>query len=109
MLGPYNILAREKCFPCHQFRHYATKCPNQKKGSNKEHVETSTEIDEFNSYFNKDFSLISCMKSSVTNNVWYIDSRASFHMIGNKIYFTQMIEKDMQFHIKMQDDGRYLA
>lgn len=40
-------LSKIKCFQCHEFGHYATKCSNRKKGSNKEHVVASAEVDGF--------------------------------------------------------------
>lgn len=41
--------------------------------------------------------------------MWYIDSGESFHMTRNKEYFSQLKEKDMQFHIELGDDGGYLT
>ena len=42
-------------------------------------------------------------------SVWYIDSGASFHMIDNKDFFSDLEEKDLHMHIEMGDDGRYSA
>ena len=39
-------LSKIKCFHCHEFGHYATKCPNWKESS-KDHVGASTEVDAF--------------------------------------------------------------
>jgi len=39
-------------------------------------------------------------------SVWYLDSVASFHMTGNKEYFSDLEEKDLLMHIKMGCDGR---
>ena len=39
--------------------------------------------------------------------VWYIDSGASFHMMGDKDIFSDLEEKYLQMHIEMGDDGRY--
>lgn len=47
------------------------------------------------------------MESSADSSGWYIDSGASFHMTGNKEYFSHLKEKDMQFHIELGDDGMY--
>ena len=38
--------------------------------------------------------------------VWYLDSGASFHMMGDKELFSELEEKDLQMHIEMGDDGR---
>lgn len=42
-------LRKIKRFSCQQFGHYATKCPEQKKGSKKDLVATPPKIDEFSS------------------------------------------------------------
>eukprot|EP00253_Pinus_taeda_P012830 PITA_12830 len=105
--GDKKDLSKIKCFRCHDFGHYANKCPNWKKGSNKEHVGASTKVDGFAIQFEKDFSLIACMASSLGSNMWYIDSGASFHMTGNKEYFSQLEEKDLQVHIELGDNDKY--
>lgn len=70
-------LSEINCFSCHQFGHYATKCPNQKKGSKKDLVAASVETDEFSSHF-QEFTLIACMASSMATSVWYIDNSVKF-------------------------------
>ena len=47
------------------------------------------------------------MVSSVMGSVWYLDSGASFNMIGNKELFSDLEEKRLQMHIEMGDDGKY--
>lgn len=61
-------MSKIKCFDCHEFRHYATKCPTWKE-SGKDHVVASTEVDVFSSQFEKDFSLIACIASLTDDNV----------------------------------------
>ena len=61
------------------------------------------------SQFELDFSLITCLVSSVMGSVWFLDSGASFHMIGDKDLFSDLDEKDLGVHIEMGDDGRYSA
>lgn len=41
--------------------------------------------------------------------MWYIDLGASFHMTGNKEFFSSLEEKDMQFHIELGDDDKYMT
>ena len=40
---------------------------------------------------------------------WFLDSGASFHMIGDRDLFTDLDEKDLGVHIEMGDDGIYSA
>ena len=61
------------------------------------------------SQFELDFTLITCMVSSMMGSVWYLESGASFHMTSNKDLFCNLEEKDLQMHIEMGDDGRYNA
>ena len=39
--------------------------------------------------------------------VWFLDSGPSFHMTGDRDFFSDLDEKDLGVHIKMGDDGRY--
>lgn len=41
--------------------------------------------------------------------MWCIGSGVSFHMICNKEFFSRLEEKDMQLHMKLGDDGRYMT
>ena len=84
--------------------HYATNFPKKKskKGSSKE-----SDGDALASQFEMDFSLIACMVSSSMGCVWYLDSGASFHMLGDKNIFSTLEEKDLQIQIEMADDGKY--
>ena len=45
--------------------------------------------------------------SSTMVLVWYLDSAASFHMMGDTEIFSDLEEKYLQMHIEMGDDGRY--
>jgi hypothetical protein len=57
------------------------------------------------SQFELDFSFIACMASSALGLVWYLDSGTSFHMMGDKEFFSDLEERDMKMHIEMGDDG----
>ena len=81
------------CFNCHEMGHYAANCPS--------------EGEALASQFEMDFTLITCMVSSMMGCVWYLESGASFHMIDDKSLFSTLEEKDLKMHIEMGDDERY--
>ena len=93
-----------KCFHCHEHGHFATKCPQKKKNKK---VGGAAACEALASQFGLDFSLIACMVSSALGSMWYLDSGASFHMMGDKELFSDLEEKYLQKHIGMGDDGRY--
>ena len=55
-------------------------------------VAGATASEALASQFELDFSLIACMVSSALGLGWYLDSGASFHMIGDKILFSDLEE-----------------
>ena len=102
--GKKRDMSRLKCFHCHEHGYYATNCPQKKKNKK---ASGSVVGEALASQFELDFSLIACMVSSAMGLVWYLDSVASFHMMGDKEIFSSLEEKDLQMHIKMGDDGMY--
>jgi len=80
------------------------KCPHKKASKN-----TSREAagEALASQFEFEFTLIACMASTMMENLWYLDSSASFHMTGCRDFFSDIEEKDLQMHIEMGDVGRY--
>ena len=98
-------MSKVKCFNCHDHGHYATNCSQKKK--NKDPGAAVGEA--LASQFDLEFSLITCMVSTMMGSMWYLDSGASFHMTGNKELFSSLEEKDIQMHIGMGNDGRYSA
>ena len=100
-------MSRVKFFHYHEHKNYAINFPQNKKNNKK--ASLSTMGDALASQFELDFSLITCMVSSVMGSVWYLDSGAYFHNTGDKEPFSSLEEKDLQMHIEMGDDGRYSA
>jgi hypothetical protein len=95
-----------KCFHCHGHGNLATNCPQKKKSKT---VVGAATGEALVSQFELDFALITCMASSASRSVWYLDSGASFHMTGDKESFIYLEEKDLRMHIEMGDDGKYNA
>ena len=93
-----------KCFHYHEHGNFATNCPQKKKNKR---AARSAAGEALASQFELDFSLIACLVSSCMGSVWYLDIGVSFHMTGDKEFFSDLEEKDLQMHIEMGDDGRY--
>jgi len=95
-------MSKVRCIYCHELVHFATNFLLKKSlgGVASEALASQLELD---------FTLIACMVSSMMGSVWYHDSRASFHMARDKELFSHLVEKDLQMHIKMGDNGRYSA
>jgi hypothetical protein len=73
-----------KCFVCKKLGHYAGQCPNRKK--KRGGTATTTEEAEFQTLFERECAfLICCTSVETTPSIWYIDSGASSHMIGESI------------------------
>jgi hypothetical protein len=97
-------LSKLKCFYCHEHGHLTTNCLQKKK--NKKVVGVATG-EALASQFELNFSLIACMASSSLGSVWYFDSGTSFHMMGDKEFFSDLEERDLKIYREMGDDGRY--
>eukprot|EP00253_Pinus_taeda_P011571 PITA_11571 len=104
--GKKKDMSKVKCFHYHKLRHFATNCPLNK--ANKK-FSGGARGEALASQFELDFTLITCMVSSMMGSVWYLDSGASFHITGNKELFTNLEDKDLQMHIEMGDDGSYIT
>eukprot|EP00253_Pinus_taeda_P016979 PITA_16979 len=104
--GNKKYITKVKCFHCHELDHFATNCPVKKS---KKKPSGGDAGEALASQFELDLFLISCMVSSMMGSVWYLDSGASFHMTDNKELFSDLEEKDLQMHIDMGDDGKYIV
>ena len=76
-------MSRVKCFHYHEHGHYATNCPQKKKNKKSS---GSAAGEALASQCELDFSLIACMVSSTIGSTWYLDSGASFHMMGDRTF-----------------------
>ena len=88
-----------------EIRGYASQCPNRKKDKGKSHVVAFVEVDEFSTRFEKEFSLVTCLSSSMASSVWYIDSGATCHMRVVRELFTSLTGKDLDLDIELGDNA----
>ena len=95
-------LSKVKCFHCHEHGNLTTNFPQKKKNKK---ANGATAGEGLASKFEHYFSLITCLVSRAMGSMWYLDSGASFHMMGDKDLFSDLEEKDLQMHIDMGDDG----
>eukprot|EP00253_Pinus_taeda_P026149 PITA_26149 len=102
--GKKGDMSKVRCFNCHKMGHYATNFPSKKS---KKRSSVGSKGEALACQFEMDFTLIVCLVSSMMGCVWYLDSGASFHMIGDKNLFSALEEKDLKMRIEMGDDGRY--
>ena len=71
---------------------YSTKCPHKKtskktsRGAIGEALASQLELG---------FTLIACTTITMMGSVWYMESDALFHMMGNKYFFSDLEEKDL--------------
>ena len=84
--------------------HYAANCPRRKS---KKGFGEGSEGEALASQFELDFTLFTCMVSSMIVSGWFLDSGASFHMTGDKGLFSTLEEKDLQILIAMGNDEKY--
>ena len=75
-------MSKVKCFHYHEHGHLATNCPQKKKNKKPAGAAVGEALA---SQFELDFSLSACLVSSAMGSVWYLDSGASFHMMGDVI------------------------
>ena len=90
--GKKQDMSKVKCFNYHKHRHFATNCPQKKKNKKVGGIAVGEAL---GSQFELEFSLITCMVSSALGSVWYLDSGASFHMMGDKEFFSDLEVKDL--------------
>ena len=70
--------------------HYAVSCLEKRSKGKGKNVVASVEIDSFASQFEREFSFIASLSSTVVSSsgIWFVDSRASRHMTGVRDQFT---------------------
>ena len=46
------------------------------------------------------------MVSSALGSGWYFDNGTFFHMMGGVNLFSDLVEKDLQLHVELGDNGQ---
>jgi len=90
--GKNKDISKVNFFHCHKLGHFAINCPLKKS---KKKPSGGVVGEALASQFELDFTLITCMVSSMMGSVWYLDSGFSFHMTSNKELFSNLEEKDL--------------
>ena len=68
-------MSKVKCWACQKMGHYAVTCPEKKNKGKGKNVAASAKIDEFASQFDREFSFIVSLATSVapSSRIWYVD------------------------------------
>jgi hypothetical protein len=104
-------MSKIKCYICHKNGHFASQCPQRKKGKSQIVAATAeTQLNELASNFESDFSFVSCLSTSNTpSNAWYLDSVTSRHMTEARELFSSLSEEDPELHIQLGNNAKYLV
>ena len=99
-------MSKVKCWTYQKMGHYAVTCPEKKSKEKGKNVATSTEINSFASQFEREFSFIASLSSTVVSSsaMWFVDSGASRHMTGVREQFTQFSEKELNLEVELGDN-----
>jgi hypothetical protein len=98
-----------KCYIFHKNGHFASQCPQRKKGKSQTVTATAkAPLSELASKFETDFSFMSCLSTSTTlSNAWYLGSGASCHMTEARELFSSLSEEDSKLHIQLGNNAKY--
>lgn len=109
-------LSKIKCFIFHKREHYATQCLNRKKGIGKKQQQqqvasfAETQMNEFVTKFENDFSMISCLSTNVVlRDAWHVDGEASQHMTSIQQFFSSLKKLDSRVQVELGDNVKYLV
>ena len=86
--------------------HCAVMCPEKKNKGKGKNVAASAEINVFTSQFDREFSFIASLATSVapSSHIWYVDGGASRHMTGAKDQFTHFSERRINLEVELGDE-----
>lgn len=100
-----KYLSKFKCYGHHEFFHYVSDFPLRNKKGKKQGASLA-DVNEISNRVDREFTLITCLTSSTSQCVWYIDSVVSFHMMGVREEFSNYKEEDINFYIKMGNKSK---
>lgn len=88
-----------ECFQCHKLGHFQYECPGVEKQAHYATFEDATEAED-------EILLVAYeeMTQSVQREDWFLDSRCSHHMTGNKQWFTEIHEEGLNKNVKLGND-----
>ena len=88
--------------------HYASKCPEKKKGKTEKDLEVSAVVEDFAAKFEQEFSLVSIdssIGSSSFEHVWIVDSGSIKHMTRVYDDFQTVTELGPGQYVQMDIDN----
>jgi len=86
-----------QCYRCHDFGHFQYECPNKSQDNKANYVEGIEEAVLF-------MAQLSSEQKSNTQDMWFIDSGCSNHMIGRKYWFSSF---DISFFDEVKLGNNY--
>jgi hypothetical protein len=105
--GKNKDLSKVKCYACHKQGHYASHCPERKKGGNKMQLDVvasaRAQEDEFAKKFEQTKFLLVSQTSLGTISVgaWLIDSGATCQMAGAWELFESFTESHSDMYVEL--------
>jgi hypothetical protein len=105
-------MSKIKCYIFHKNGHFASQCPQRRKGKGKSQtvvVTTEALLSECASKFENNFSFVSCLSICTTpNSAWYLDGGTSCDMTEARELFNSLSEEDSELHIELGNNAKYL-
>ena len=103
--GKEKDMYKVKCWACQNMGHYAAMCPEKNNKGKGKTVAASAEVDDFAVEFEREFSFIAILFTTVTpSSILYVDSGVSCHMTSVREHFSEYNEKKPHLEVVLWDD-----